>query len=123
MSYQFYNANAHGNFVNDCTIRAISLAEGKKWDETYEELSDIAQEKGILLDDVNFIDKLLDDRYSRTCYRETTVGEFAETHPIGIYLITMKGHITCCMDGVIYDTFDCRNRFIWCVWRVLDYRE
>ena len=51
MSYRFYNANARGNFVNDCTIRAISLAEGKSWNETYEELSDIAQEKGIILED------------------------------------------------------------------------
>ena len=46
--YKFYNANPRGNFVNDCTIRAISLAEGKTWDETYMELSDIAQRNGII---------------------------------------------------------------------------
>jgi len=123
MSYKFYNANARGKFVNDCTIRAISLAEGKTWDETYDELSEIAQRNGIILDDVNFIDPLLDSRYRRTCFREKTVGEFAEEHPMGVYLITMNGHITCCMNGVIYDTFDCRDRYIKCVWRVLDYKE
>lgn len=36
--YKYYNANARGNFVNDCVVRAISVAEGKTWDETYEEV-------------------------------------------------------------------------------------
>ena len=118
MSYQFYNANARGNFVNDCTIRAISLAEGKTWDETYDELSEIAQHNGIILDDVNFIEPLLDSRYDRMCYTGKYVGDFVEEHPKGTYLITMKGHITCCIGGILYDTFDCRDRIMWCAWRV-----
>ena len=119
MSYKFYNANVRGNFVNDCTIRAISLAEGKTWDEAYEELSNIAQRNGIILDDVNFIEPLLDSRYRRMCYDGKYVGDFVEEHPKGTYLITMKGHITCCINGVLYDTFDCRDRAMWCAWRVV----
>ena len=118
--YKFYNANAHGRFSNDCAVRAISLAENKTWNETYEELSEIAQRNGIILDDVNFIEPLLDSRYVRVCYDGKYVGEFAEEHPEGIYLITMNGHITCCIDGVIYDTFDCRDRIMWCSWYVSD---
>ena len=119
MSYKFLNANARGNFVNDCTIRAISVAEGKSWDSTYKELSEIAQRNGIILDDVNFIEPLLDSRYDRVCYDGKLVGDFAEEHPIGTYLITMNGHITCCIDGTIYDTFDCRERVMWCAWEVI----
>lgn len=118
MSYKFFNANVRGYFVNDCTIRAISLAEGKTWDETYDELSEIAQRNGIILDDVNFIEPLLDSRYERVCYNEKYVGEFVEEHSEGTFLITMKGHITCSIDGIIYDTFDCRDRVMWCAWRV-----
>lgn len=118
MSYRFYNANVRGNFVNDCTIRAISLAEGKSWNETYEELSDLAQYNGIILDDVRFIEPFLDSRYERQCVSDTYVGEFAEEHPRGVYLITMNSHITCCVDGIIYDTFDCRDRIMWCAWKV-----
>lgn len=121
MSYKFFNANARGMFVNDCTIRAISVAEGKTWDETYEELSDIAQQNGIILDDVNFIEPLLDSRYKRCCYSSKTVGEFVEENPEGTFLITMNGHITCCIDGIIYDTFDCRERIMWCAWEVINY--
>lgn len=116
--YKFYNANAKGNFVNDCVIRAISVAESKTWDETYEELSDIAQEEGILLDDVRFVERYLDSRYRRACHYSKTVGEFLEENPNGIYLITMPNHITVIRDGVLYDTFDCRNRQMWCCWTV-----
>lgn len=118
MNYKFFNANARGKFVNDCTIRAISLAEGKTWDETYEELSKIAQQNGIILDDVNFIEPFLDSRYERVCFDGKTVGEFVNEYSQGIFLITMNGHITCSVNGVIYDTFDCRERFMWCAWRV-----
>lgn len=116
--YKFYNANAKGNFVNDCVVRAISLAEQKTWDETYKELSTIAQEKGIILDDVNFVEPLLDSRYKRKCYNSKYVGEFCKENPDGTYLITMNGHITCCINGIIYDTFDCTNRIMWCAWKV-----
>lgn len=116
--WKYYNANARGNFVNDCVIRAISKAERKSWDETYEELSDIAQEEGILLDDVNFVENYLDKRYKRACHYSKTVGEFVEEYTKGTFLITMQGHITVAIDGIIYDTFDCTNRRMWCAWQV-----
>ena len=116
--YRFYNANAKGNFVNDCVVRAISVAEGKSWDEAYKELSEIAQKEGILLDDVNFVENYLDKTYKRACHYSKTVGEFIEEYPKGTYLITMQGHITVVIDGVLYDTFDCRDRRMWCSWKV-----
>ena len=116
--WKYYNANVLGHSVNDCVVRAISKAQGKTWDETYEELSDIAQLEGILLDDVNFVEEYLDKRYKRTCHYSKTVGEFAKEHKRGTYLITMEGHITVIIDGIIYDTFDCSNRRMWCAWTV-----
>lgn len=116
--YKFYNANALGRFTNDCVVRSVSLAENKTWDETYKELSIIAQDKGILLDDVEFVEPLLDSRYKRFCYKNKYVGDFVEEHPIGVFLITMNAHITCCKNGMIYDTFDCRDRIMKCAWVV-----
>lgn len=117
--YRFLNANSRGNFVNDCVVRAVSVAEGKSWDKTYEELSSIAQHEGILLDDVNFVENYLDKRYKRVCHYSKTVGEFIDEFPKGIFLITMQGHITVAIDGVLYDTFDCRDRRMWCSWEVI----
>lgn len=117
--YRYYNANINNNFVNDCVIRAIATAENKSWSETYDDLSRIAKKNGILLDDVNFVDPLLDYRYDRVeVYPNETVGDFIERHKFGVYLITMPNHITTAIDGVIYDTFDCRNRPLWNVWKV-----
>ena len=116
--YQYYNANPKGNYVNDCVVRAISTAENKTWNETYKELSEIAKDNGILWDDINFVEPFLDSRYKRVCTKNKFVGEFVDENPKGIYLITMRGHITCCINGVIYDTFDCRNRIMWCAWEV-----
>ena len=118
MSYQFYNANAVGNFVNDCVVRAISAAEGKSWDTTYQELSAIAQEEGTLLDDVDFVEGYLDERYKRVPHCSKTIREFIEECPHGAYLITVEGHITVVIDGILFDTFDCRDRRIWCIWAV-----
>lgn len=116
--WKYYNANALGNKVNDCVVRAISKAEGKSWDETYSELSEIAQAEGILLDDVNFVENYLDKRYIRACHYSKMVGEFMNEHKKGTFLITMEGHITVIVDGVLYDTFDCRDRRMWCAWHV-----
>lgn len=116
--YKFYNANSHGNFVNDCVIRAISLAERKTWDETYEKMSDLAQEKGLLFDDINFVEDYLDKHYERQPHCAKTVGDFVKSHPKGTYLITMQGHISCCVQGILYDLFDCTSKPIWDAWKV-----
>ena len=117
--YKYYNANSQNNFVNDCVIRAIAVAENRSWGETYDDLSRIAKKNGILLDDINFVEPLLDFRYNRIkTYPGDTVRNVIEDNPIGTYLITMNGHITVAIDGIIYDTFDCRNRIVRDVWIV-----
>ena len=116
--YKFYNKNVHGNFVNDCVVRAIATAEHTTWDEAYDRLSDLAQYEGTLLDDSEFVEGYLDENYKRVPHYSKTVGEFAEEYPIGTYLITMPNHITVVIDGIVYDIFDCRKREMWCAWLV-----
>lgn len=108
--YKFYNNNVLGLFENDCTIRAISTATGNSWDDTYEHLSNIARINGKMMDDKDFIINYLDDRYKRVYNIPETVGMTAGMYPDNVLLITMNGHITCSKYGVIYDSFDCRNR-------------
>jgi hypothetical protein len=122
MKYQFFNANPLGRRVNDCTVRAISLATKRSWDETYEQLSKYAQAQGILLDEVLYIDEYLNERYPKIFSKrrgtDLTVEEFVDNHPKGVFLITMNGHITCCVDGCIYDTFNPKDRLVWDVYIV-----
>lgn len=120
--YRFYNANPQGRHVNDCTVRAISLATGRTWDRVYRELSEFAQHQAVMPDDVTYIDSYL-DRYFDKIYGckhgcKLTVGDFVRQHPQGTYLITMSGHITCAIDGLIHDTFDPSERYVWGAYRV-----
>lgn len=120
--FYYYNANPFGKQVNDCTVRAISLATGRSWDETYVELSRFARAQGVMLDEVRYIDEYLDRKFEKVYKNDQkskiTVAEFLNKHPHGIYLITMAGHITCGIDGIIYDTFDPSNRIIWDAYKV-----
>ena len=116
--YKFYNNNSLGLFENDCTVRAIALATGNSWDDTYKHLSNIARLQGIMMDDKDFIKKYLDERYERIYDIPRTVGEVAGAYPDNVLLITMPHHITCSKYGVIYDSFDCRDRKAEYVWLV-----
>lgn len=118
--YRFYNANILNNYVNDCTVRAISLAEDKSWDYTYNRMSDMAQRKGTMMDDSEFIKWYLNKHYRKVPRIYDTVGETAAHYPDEILLITMNGHITCAKYGIVYDSFDCRFRKTEEAWIVKD---
>lgn len=116
--YKFSNVNPLGRYENDCTVRSLSVATGKTWDEVYEHLSDIAQFEGTMMDDKHFIIKYLSNKYDKVPYLSRTVGEVADDYPNNILLITMNGHITCSRYGVIYDSFDPRGRIAEDAWIV-----
>ena len=120
MYFRYYNANPLGRNVNDCTIRAISLATGRTWEDTYKLLAEYGCEKGITFSEVDFINDFLADRYKRYCLppQAKTVRDFLDMNLKGRWLITMNGHITCVIDGILYDTFDCSDRYIWCAYHV-----
>ena len=108
--YKYYNANALNKYEDDCVIRAISCATNKSWDYVYDYLSDIAQYEGTLLDKREFVRGYLDRMYQRLNGFHGTVGQVSALFPDNTILITMHGHIVCSKNGIIYDTFDCRDR-------------
>ena len=46
-----------------------------------------------------------------------TVEEFAKAHPKGRYVVSVSGHWTTCINGIVYDTWDCSKE------QVLSYYE
>ena len=116
--YDYYNANPLGKDEDDCTIRAISCASGRSWDEVYDELSDLAQEKGTLLDKRDFVRWYLDSHYTRIANPPYKVIDVASNFKNNIVLCTMRGHIVCIKYGRILDTFDPSNRVVEDIWLV-----
>lgn len=101
--------------------RALTLASGLP----YQEIAKLLNENGY----VHRCDKLTLSCYDSLIENyfgydpidisyDVTVGEFAETHRHGIYLVRMEGHISCIIDGLDYDVFDCTNEIVTNAWRV-----
>lgn len=120
--WEYYNCNPLGKQTNDCTVRAISLAEGKSWDKCYEELSSVAQVQCVLLDDANFIETYLNEKYPTICHKcnkkRMNLRNFLKKHPKGTYICAIRGHVTCAIDGTIYDTWNCEESVLWHTWKV-----
>lgn len=83
-------------------------------------LSEYGRQQGITFSEVEFINDFLSERYERYCppRKMETVGDFVNLNLPGRWLITMRGHITCVINGILYDTFDCSDNYIWCIYRV-----
>lgn len=122
MPYKYLNMNPKGRKVSDCTVRAFALAHDISWYESYDILSEYAREQCIVIDDTSFIDDFLSERYDYACYKydeeEVTVRELTYMYNKGVYLITMDGHITCMINGTIFDIWDCREREAWTIWEI-----
>lgn len=118
--FKYYNANPLGRNVSDCSVRAISLATRQSWDDTYRELAEFARQQAITFSEIEFINEYLAERYERYCGTDgiATLQDFLDLNLRGRWLITMSGHITCVIDGVVYDTFDPSNRYVWCIYKV-----
>ena len=116
--YRYINMNPYNRNIEDCVTRSLSLLTDREWDDTYRELAYYSSLEGYMTDNVEFVDDYLDERYPRECHYSKRVGEFAKEYPLGKYAVTMEGHITSIIDGVIYDTFDPSNRIMRCAWKI-----
>ena len=119
--FVYFNNNPYGLKEEDCVTRAITLANGYcSYEEIKEKLELIAKLFNCEKLCVCCYRHLLDDvfKYQRVNCDDLLVGEFADKYPFGIFLLRINGHITCLIDGTIYDIWDCRNELITDAWRV-----
>ena len=121
MKFIFYNRNPLNKVEEDCVIKAISTALDKDYYIVQEKLYAIAQLYECealceccyryLLEQYYDLERIED-------YQGCTVKEFADENPTGIYLIRVDGHLTCVIDCVNYDLWDCSNEIVDIIWRV-----
>lgn len=116
----YLNVSPNGERKNDCVTRAIKLASGLDYSVVRKCLFHTARLLGC--------EKLCWTCYSFFLtqvlgYRQVncdgmSVGEFADLHPEGTYLIRIDQHLTTVINGHSYDTFDCRHRKCVVAWKV-----
>lgn len=117
-SYRYYNNNPKHLLTDDCVLRSLSVAEGISWNECQRKLSYLSAIEGLILNDVEFVENYLDERYPRKCYRNMTIGKFASVCPKGNFVVTTDGHITAIINNIIVDTWDCSDKIMKCCWQI-----
>lgn len=119
--YKFLNINPLNKKEEDCVCRAISLALNKDYYEVLEDLELIGKLFECESLCVCCYKFLLDNVYDLKRIEETkgmTIDEFCEIFSEGIYLVRIEGHLTCIIDGICYDIWNCTNEKIDIVWEI-----
>lgn len=124
--FKNFNANPKGKKVADCSIRAISTAIGKSWQDVYRDMFEHSIKECTVFNDKKFIKKYITNvlglemqKQPRfTSGKKLTVSDFATWYNSGTYIITIANHLTVVKDGVILDTWNCENKCVGNFWRV-----
>lgn len=120
--YSHYNKNPLGKNVGDCTVRAISKATGKGWEDTYLALC----MQGLIDCDMpsanavwgNYLRKNGFRRHivPDTCPECYSVADFARENQRGTFILALSGHVVCVKNGVIYDSWNSGNETVLYYW-------
>lgn len=120
--HKFYNRNPLGKREKDCVCRAISLGVNRDYYDILDKLYNIADLFDCEALCVDCYKHLLDKVFNLQrieCYHGCPIYEFLDEHSYGIYIIRIEGHLTCAIDGCIYDLWDCSDEIIDIVWEVI----
>ena len=106
------NNNPAGRVVGDCAIRAVSVALNVDWETAFELIADAAFQMADMPSSDSVWGAVLRQhgfyRYaiSNDCDDCYTAEDFAEDHPIGVYVLAFGGHVATVKDGDLYDSWD-----------------
>ena len=122
-TFKWYNANPKHNLTSDCVIRAISKATNKDWYETYDALYHIGVKLGEIAEsDETYPEYLENEGFVRmkqpkkASGKKYTADEFAKNHKQGTYVLRLAHHLVACVDGVLYDTWNCGFKTVGNYW-------
>lgn len=121
--YIFVNPNPRGALIGDCAVRAVAVATGRTWDDTYRLLTQYGfMMKNLPNADSVWGEALKNDGFTRyiipdTCPACYTVGDFCRDHPSGTYVVGTGTHVVAVIDGDYYDTWDSGDEVPIIYWR------
>ena len=110
--YKYYNPHPGGLSTDDCVKRAIVVTTGMSYKKVQHELNSYKSVSGA--SSFNSVKNL---RYAEDVLnakkipvdRSLTAYEFCKKYPCGRFILDMDEHWSACVDGCIYDTWDCGN--------------
>ena len=109
------NENPHQILVDDCVVRAISTATGRKWDDIYLDLMiEGFKEKNYPNYNSIWWNYLQEHKWTRhiipdSCPLCYTLKDFCKDHKSGVYIVGDGRHAVAVVDGNYIDTWDSGN--------------
>ena len=121
------NPHPKGKKVGDCVKRAICLVSEVDYMVVQRQLNRYKKETGAAVYNEKrnwqpFIEKFMGGKKisfpAQKGFSRMDGYRFCEEYPKGRYILNMAGHLTCCIDGAIHDTWDCRHKCVYNAWEV-----
>ena len=110
--YQYYNPHPKGLSTDDCVKRAIVVVTGRDYAAVRHELNEYKRVTGAKAfnsrKNLRYVEDVLRAK-NITFQSELTAEKFCRKYPRGRFILDMVGHWSACVDGCIYDTWDCGN--------------
>lgn len=126
--YVFLNVHPKGKIVGDCVKRAITTAAQMDYMEVQRQLNRYKRVTGAesfneYTNCYPFVEKVLGGRKisfpAKKGQPRMNGTRFCEAYPKGRYILSMAKHWSCCVDGVIYDTWDCSEKCVYQAWEIV----
>lgn len=118
-NYKYYNRNPDGIKIKDCVCRAISTATNLNYDAVNNLLRISAKLHDCDTLCVCCYQYLLEDIlcYERIdCEFRYTASEVAKRYPKSTLIIRVDGHLTCAINGMVFDIWECQDELVDCFW-------
>lgn len=119
-----YNPNPKGRKINDCSVRSMCAATGLSWEHAFGCLAGIAAKQYRMMNEKQVVCKMLQiygfEKRSLPKVEKggsrVKVDDFAQLHPVGVYVLHLAGHVVCVKDGAYYDSWDCGHKAVYDYW-------
>ena len=129
--YKYLNLHPEGKLVEDCVKRAIAKAFDRDYKEVSLELNRFKKVSG---------SKEFNDKDNWVMYLESKNAvkmsfpavkgqprmngyRFTKQYPKGSYVLSMAGHLVACVDGVVYDTWNCMEKCVYTAYKIPDIKQ
>ncbi len=109
--YKYYNPHPKGVKTDDCVKRAICVCTGRDFYLISRQLNAFKKVTGAKRFNSNknphhFVEDTLNAK--KILLKDTlTANDFCKMYPNGRFILDMDAHWSACVDGDIYDTWDC----------------
>ena len=111
--YKYYNPHPKGLSTDDCVKRALVVVTGRDYVTVQRELNEYKKVTGAKsfnsVENLRYVEDIKKAK-KISLHTQMTAEEFCQKHPMGRYILDMEEHWSACVDGCIYDTWDCGNK-------------